>query len=119
MIPSTCYYCDSTQIVHDGRTSNGKQRFVCRKCGRCSRADRASNGYPPERQAEILRAYHERTSLRGLTRVFGVTPHRLGVSRHTVTAWLKKSVEPATLGADLGQGKRIRKEEVEGELKVE
>jgi len=30
-----------------------------------------------------LRAYDERSSLRGLSRTFGV-------SRHTVTAWLKK-----------------------------
>jgi len=99
MIPTTCYHCDSTQIVRNGRTSNGKQRFVCRACGRCSRADRASHGYSPERQAEILRAYHERTSLRGLTRVFGV-------SRNTVSTWLKKSVESAAVSADFSSGSR-------------
>ena len=36
-------------------------------------------------KAVILAAYHERLSLRGLTRIFGV-------SRNTVSAWLKKSV---------------------------
>jgi len=32
----------------------------------------------------ILAAYHERTSIRGLRRIFGV-------SRNTVAAWLKKA----------------------------
>jgi len=41
--------------------------------------------YDEVRKAEILRAYHERTSLRGLQRIFGV-------SRQTVAAWLKKSL---------------------------
>ena len=40
-------------------------------------------GYTEEEREEILRAYHERSSLRGLTRTFGV-------SRNTVTNWLKK-----------------------------
>ena len=67
----------------NGRTTNGKQRFLCRACGRCLRANRSSNAYSLERQVEILRAYHERTSLRGLQRIFGV-------SRNTVNTWLKK-----------------------------
>src|SRR2546421_3603426 len=39
--------------------------------------------YPEEQRELILRAYQERSSLRGLTRTFGV-------SRNTVTGWLKK-----------------------------
>ena len=38
--------------------------------------------YGQERKEEILRAYQKRTSLRGISRTFGV-------SRPTVTAWLK------------------------------
>ena len=47
---------------------------------------RQSTAYDPARKEEILiRAYHERTSsLRGISRIFGV-------SRNTVTHWLKKS----------------------------
>lgn len=80
----TCYHCGSNKVVRNGRTSNGKQRFLCHTCGRCLRSAPGTNAYPPERQEEILRAYHERTSLRGLTRIFGV-------SRNTVTTWLKKA----------------------------
>ena len=42
------------------------------------------HAYPEERREEILRAYEERSSLRGLERTFGV-------SRHTVIGWIKKS----------------------------
>ncbi len=68
----------------NGLTNNGQQRYQCHACGRSLRDGRTQNGYSAERREEILRAYHERTSLRGLTRIFGV-------SRQTVTSWLKKS----------------------------
>ena len=94
---TTCYHCGSNKVVRNGRTTNGKQRFVCRDCCRCLREQRSSNAYSHARKAEILRAYHERTSLRGLTRIFGV-------SRNTVTAWLKKSQNAAALGPHSGPG---------------
>ena len=42
---------------------------------------------------EILRAYHERSSLRGLERTFGV-------ARQTVSKWLKKSPATTTSSPD-------------------
>ena len=80
-----CYHCGSEALVRNGRTRNGKQRYLCHDCGRTSRANPGSNAYPPERREEILRAYQERSSLRGLSRTFGV-------SRNTVSSWLKKSM---------------------------
>ena len=81
----SCYHCGSENIVRNGKAPNGKQKYLCRDCGRQSRdEDPASSAYPPERREEILRAYQERSSLRGLTRTFGV-------ARNTVTRWLKKS----------------------------
>jgi len=44
--------------------------------------------YSEERKAEVLRAYQERFSLRGLSRTFGIT-------RKTITQWLKKTPGPA------------------------
>lgn len=79
----TCRHCGSERLVRNGRTSNGKQRYICRACNRQSRESPAPNGYVAERREEILRAYQERSSLRGLERTFGV-------SRNTVTAWLQK-----------------------------
>jgi transposase-like protein len=81
MIP--CSHCGSENIVRHGLTRNGKQRYFCHDCRRSSRDDPQANGYPEAQREEILRAYEERSSLRGLTRTFGV-------ARKTVSAWLKK-----------------------------
>jgi transposase-like protein len=90
-----CVHCGASTLRKNGLTSNGKQRYYCRNCGRNSRPTPGTNAYSEERKAEILRAYHERTSLRGLTRIFGV-------SRQTVTAWLKKSPEHTAASPDAG-----------------
>jgi transposase-like protein len=79
----SCSHCQSTQIVRNGATADGRQRYLCHDCGRRSTADPRPNGYTPEQRELILRAYQERSSLRGLSRPFGV-------SRHTVTSWLPK-----------------------------
>jgi transposase-like protein len=60
-----------------------KQLYRCRACGRQSRENSTPNAYPQARREEILHAYHERSSLRGFTRTFGV-------SRTTVSSWIKE-----------------------------
>jgi len=97
MISLKCCHCESEKVVRDGKAPNGKQRFRCRTCGRRSREHPGSASHSEEFKEQVLRAYHERTSLRGLQRVFGV-------SRQTVTKWLKKSVSVATAGGDIGSG---------------
>jgi transposase-like protein len=78
-----CRHCGSDDLMQYGIAPNGKQKYRCRACGRQSRANPGSNAYDDERKDEILRAYQERSSLRGLERTFGI-------SRNTVTNWLKK-----------------------------
>lgn len=85
MVAVTCIHCGSDQLVRNGHAANGKQRYRCRACGRQSRENPAPNGYTDERRAEILHALHERSSLRGIERTFGV-------SRNTVTSWMKKKI---------------------------
>ena len=79
----SCRHCGSKDIVRNGHTSNGKQKYRCKSCNKQSREVPASNGYTEERREEIIRSYQERGSLRGLTRIFGV-------ARNTVKDWLKK-----------------------------
>ncbi|MFL6465590.1 MAG: IS1 family transposase [Bryobacteraceae bacterium] len=79
----SCSHCQSTTVVRNGATADGRQRYLCRDGGRRSTADPCPNGYTEEQRELILRAYQERSSLRGLSRTFGV-------SRNTVTSWLKK-----------------------------
>ena len=65
-----------------GARPNGKQRYWCHNCHRSSR-DHPHTGYSEAEQQRILHTYEVRSSLRGLERVFGV-------SRKTVSVWLKK-----------------------------
>ncbi len=88
-----CFHCGSDQLVSNGHAKNGRLRFQCKNCKKYGRQDPGSNAYDEQTKALILAAYHERTSLRGLTRVFGI-------SRNTVSAWLKKSQEPRAAGPD-------------------
>ncbi len=78
-----CQHCHSQNIIRFGLAPTGKQRYLCRDCGRRSRDDPGSNAHSDEEREQILRAYDERSSLRGLTRTFGV-------ARNTVTKWIKK-----------------------------
>ena len=78
-----CPHCGSKALVRDGHAPNSKQKYRCRACGRQSRQNPAPHAYPEARREEILDAYQERSSLRGLTRTFGV-------SRTTVSSWIKK-----------------------------
>ena len=80
-----CRHCKSDDLVKNGiAPNNGKQKYLCRACGRQSREDPSSSSYSQQRKEEILRAYQERSSLRGLQRTFGVSPT-------TVIGWVKKS----------------------------
>jgi transposase-like protein len=82
----TCHHCGSDDIKKNGKAPNGKQRYQCKACGRASR-EKADYGYSEERKEEILRAYQERSSMRGISRTFGI-------ARNTLASWLKKSQDP-------------------------
>ncbi len=78
-----CPPCQSDALVRHGHAPNGKQLYRCHSCGRQSRENPTPHAYPEARREEILHASQERSSLRGLTRTFGV-------SRTTVSKWIKK-----------------------------
>ncbi len=84
-----CPHCGSDQVKRNGHASNGKQRYYCQSCHKQSRENPRPHAYSEERREEILRAYEERRSLRGLQRTFGV-------SRNTVSEWIKKSRQAAS-----------------------
>ena len=77
-----CTNCNSNDILMNGFTSGGRQKYHCKDCG-CYRTLKTTQYYTEERKNEILSSYKERSSLRGTHRVFGVA-----VS--TVLRWLEK-----------------------------
>jgi transposase-like protein len=82
-----CVYCDSQNLVRNGHAPNGKQKYLCQDCRKSCRENPSSPAYTEAEREMILRAYEERSSLRGLTRTFGV-------ARNTVSEWLKKKTLP-------------------------
>jgi len=84
-----CRACGSTHIVKNGHNRCGSQQYQCRTCG-ASKVLLPKQRYSEERKAEVLRAYQERSSLRGLSCTFGIT-------RKTITQWLKKLLSLPTV----------------------
>jgi len=83
IITICCQNCGSEDLVRNGYEPNRKQRYRCKSCKRQNCENHAPNGYTEERREEIIKAYQERNSMRGITRTFGV-------ARNTVKDWLKK-----------------------------
>ena len=81
-----CPRCGSTDVIRHGKAPNGKQRYRCHACTYTFREHPKPKGYSAAQKQQILAAYRERMSLRGLTRVFGV-------SRSTVSTWLREEAE--------------------------
>lgn len=89
-----CAHCASQNLTRNGRAPNGKQKYLCHDCGKNSRHNAGSNAYTDTFRQQVLAAYHERCSLRGVCRIFGI-------SRQTLITWLKKSRQPAAPVPDI------------------
>lgn len=96
-----CVHCGSDRLRRDGFAPNGKQKYFCNICKKGSRQSPTPLGYSAEYRAQVLAAYHERASLRGVCRIFGIC-------RQTLVTWLKKSQEVAALEEDAGKGSKGR-----------
>ena len=77
-----CRNCESQNIVKNGHNASGSQQYVCRDCGKRGVLE-PKRGYSEAQREQILSAYQERSSMRGVQRTFGV-------SRPTLASWLKK-----------------------------
>ena len=77
-----CRTCGSQNIVKNGHNASGSPQYWCKDCGHRGVLE-PKRGYTEEQKEQILSAYSERSSMRGVQRTFGV-------SRLTLTSWLKK-----------------------------
>ena len=80
-----CRTCGSKNIVRNGHNAYGNQQYHCHDCGDYRVLEPKSSDYSEEERQEIYRACHERVSMRGLERIFGV-------SRATVYNWLAQLI---------------------------
>ncbi len=79
-----CPKCGSANIVKNGQYKN-KQKYKCNDCESYGTLNPTVK-YNEERKAEILRAYQERQSMRGIRRTYGI-------SIQTLVNWLKKKLQ--------------------------
>ena len=79
----TCPDCQSAQIIRHGWTQTRHQRYLCKRC-QATFSDAPERGHRPEFKEQVLAAYQERASMRGIARTFPI-------SRNTLSAWLKEN----------------------------
>lgn len=77
-----CRACGSSNIVKNGHNASGSQQIWCKDCGKRGVLN-PRRGYSEAQKEQIIAAYYERPSMRGIERIFGV-------SRHTLADWLQK-----------------------------
>ena len=78
-----CRCCKSENIRKNGYNSSGSLQYYCRDSGVYKILD-SRQKYSPERKEELIKSYYECGSMRGISRIFGVSPL-------TLSSWLKKS----------------------------
>jgi len=74
-----CPDCGSAELVKNGHDDKGSQKYHCKTCNRYGTLQ-ATKGYS-QQQIQVKRAVLERSSLRGIARIFEM-------SRHTISRWL-------------------------------
>jgi insertion element IS1 protein InsB len=100
-----CPHCGSERLHKNGHTTHGAQRAKCLECGRTFTLSPRGPRYGDKFKAQVLAAYQDRMSLRGITRTFGVC-------YQTIMAWVgeKKGGSARLRGHALAQqkGRRAR-----------
>jgi len=79
-----CPQCNSVDIIKNGHDYKGTQKFHCKACGAYGTLDKKGASAQTKRQ-QVMDAYCERVSMRGIERVFGV-------SRYYLARWLLETV---------------------------
>ena len=93
-----CIHCGKAELVKNGSSRHGRQRWLCRSCGKtCGEKDHRR--VEPEKKSAALAHYLEGIGLRATERL-------VGVSHNAVMNWVLEEVEGRALAA-------ARPEEVE------
>ena len=71
-IVHVCARCGSDSIRRNGHAENGGQRAKCLACGRTFILQRQDARYDQRFKDQVVAAYQDRMSIRGITRTFGV-----------------------------------------------
>ena len=67
-----CARCGSERIYKNGHANNGAQRVKCLECGRTFILEPSGPRYDQKFKDQVLAAYQDRMSIKGIKRAFGV-----------------------------------------------
>ena len=79
-----CRYCESDDLVKNGHSENGTQRYWCNSCKRSFQTQYSYNAWKPEVKEQIEQQTLNSSGVRDISR-------NLKISKSTVTSELKKS----------------------------
>ncbi len=86
-----CQHCGSDLAVKNGRSRHGKQRWLCRECGKTF-GESDGRRVEPDKRESALAHYLEGVGLRATERL-------VGVSHNSVMNWVLEEVEGKALAA--------------------
>ncbi len=87
-----CPHCAGERLQKNGHAEHGAQRAKCVDCQRTFVLSPQGPRYDQKFKDQVVAAYQDRMSIRGITRTFGVC-------YQTVMAWVGgKNQEPARVG---------------------
>ncbi len=78
----TCRGCGSENLIKNGKNRYGNQQYYCKDCKK-SGVLKPKNSYTEAEKEHILAACKERPSMRGISRLYGI-------SGNTLASWLQK-----------------------------
>jgi transposase-like protein len=70
-----CRHCQSQNVIKHGRDKRGVQRFRCHDCRRTFHKPEDDRSYTADFRAQVLAAYQERASMRGVCREVNPSVH--------------------------------------------
>ena len=71
-IVHACQHCGSERLRKNGHAENGDQRAKCLACGRTFVLEPQGARFDEKFKGQVVAAYQDRMSIRGITRTFGV-----------------------------------------------
>ncbi len=83
-----CVYCGSEKIVKNGKSNQGKQRYLCKKCGRIFVENPERKHYPDNLKKIAIRLYTDGVEI-------SVIARSLEVPYETVRSWIRAAGEKA------------------------
>ena len=81
-----CIHCQGTNLVKNGHSENGTQRWRCRECTKSFQLDYHYNAHKPGVKTQITELTLNSSGVRDISRI-------LEISKNTVVAELKKNAQ--------------------------